>query len=230
MQAVPLDVWKQCQNIIAECQKNGLQTFLLKYYVDNYKDYLKNFFKTFWLAFLEEAKSVGVEPATHHVLIFKTIHILEERVQNWLANPLLNRLFTTKTEKKNFTNSLHKILYTSFSANVPLKFSYYLFNTFEFCFQIINDLYNKSLANSSLTIMLNSNIHLDSCTDFNSDGALCYCQSMQTGFFKFRNSLLKLGIFDQLCQDTIRRVIYNSIEKFIHKLSSGNLKIEICVF
>lgn len=119
--------------------------------------------------------------------------------------------------KDEFVKKLHDIFYTSFTADMPLIFTNFLLNTFAFCFKVFD-------SNQVNKFKIEEKVQIDTSKcivcEYKKE-SVCYCDNLATSFETFLNILRRLGIFNSLCADIIRSVIYTSIEKHIYDLCKG---------
>lgn len=199
-------------------------------YTENYRQCLGHVFDRFWQEFLESIIPDKANVNAHHRHIFSQINKLYLAVQKWYSNPFIDLMFTSTevadtSPKREYIDQLHNILYASFIAEMPLAFSNFLLNTFSFSFDVFDKINQRSKDSNRDSHLKNVTNFTCSDCDYNSEkysSPLCYCDTIQTGFIRFRNILRNLGIFQRLCGDVIRSVIFTCIEKHIHHLCAGN--------
>lgn len=241
MENLPFDFWDQCRPIVNDLRHDpDMYCLIQELYIENYRDYLGKVFDEFWLRFMQKAKPEKKNVSAHHRVVFFLVEYLETMVLKWLSNPFIDLLFVSKLEhdanakerKQAFVEKLQGILYTSFIADMPLTFSNFLLNTFSFSFKVFDFLNHNFKSHISAGKNLSMKKRLLDCLEslecgFNGDesdsNSECYCVTVCKGFYIFRNTLRELGIFDRLCEDIIRSVIFTSIEKHIYHLCEGML-------
>lgn len=204
-------------------------------YVENFRTFLCTIFESsprqVWCEFKSD-EMTKKNSNSHHVHIFKLVQSLHElHVGKWLNNPFIDLMFASndqnevglEPEKRQYVAHLQDILYSAFIAEMPLAFNNFLLNTFTFCFKVFDHINQNYKGNMDDEKIPNED---ELCADcgWNSQDApseSCWCISLRTGFIAFRNTLKGLGMFDRLCEDIIRSVIFTCIEKYIHCLCEG---------
>lgn len=228
--------WEQCKLAMTDIKADEeLFNLMQELYVEHFGAFLCTIFESsptqIWCQFKSD-KKIKKNPNSQHVHIFKLVQSLHElHVGKWLNNPFIDLMFAStdqndvhlQTEKRQYIAHLQDILYSAFIAEMPLAFNNFLLNTFTFCFKVfdhINQTYKGNMDDEK--IPNEEELCADcgwNCKDAPNES--CWCISLRTGFIAFRNTLKGLGMFDRLCEDIIRSVIFTCIEKYIHHLCEG---------
>lgn len=207
------ETWCKCLEIVSDFG-NDCDYFVIfqEYYVDQYTRYLNLVFDNFWSKY-EEIFDKKIANSCHHRCVFLLADNLNVLVSDWTKNELIDQLFSEKLDnsKVHFVKNLHDILYTIFSADMPLIFNSFLLETFSFSFKLFDSLIN----NEKKLLIQEQSLNQE-------DLSLC-CENDAKSFQTFLNILRGLGIFNVLCDDIIRSVVYTSIEKHIYTLCKGNI-------
>lgn len=232
---IQVSFWETCKLAMTDIKADEeLFTLVQELYVEHFRAFLGTIFESprqIWCEFRSD-KMAKNSPNSQHIHIFKLVQSLHElHVGKWLNNPFIDLMFASneqsdahlQTEKRQYIARLQDILYSAFIAEMPNAFNNFLLNTFTFCFKVfdhINQNYKENMDDEK--ILNEEELCADcgwNCNDFPS--GCCWCISLRTGFIAFRNTLKGLGMFDRLCEDIIRSVIFTCIEKYIDRLCKG---------
>lgn len=225
-----VDFWEQCKSAMVDIKADEeLFTLMQELYIENFCAYLSTVFESspskIWGEF-RNCEMTSKNPNSQHLHLFKLVQTLYElHIGKWLNNPFIDLMFAgDNSAQRQYMARLQDVLYSAFIAEMPLKFNNFLLNTFTFCFKVFDHInqsykenteYENSANESKLCVDCGWNNELDPREN-------CWCISLRAGFIAFRNTLQGLGMFDRLCEDIIRSVIFTSIEKYIYHLCEGN--------
>lgn len=213
----------KCIKIIKELREDSEMDKLVKdFFREQWCNFLNKFLSDYWETFLETIKNQLDLTRAHQKYIFRFAKTIDGLISKWSYNIFTNNLFDDSADgavaMKKFVEGLEKDLYTALIADMPVEFSYCLLNTFIFSFEVFNNLYVTRHEQTFGQLLLERH---ELCKSSQADLDSCFCQIMKKGFFDFRNSLRRAGLFDLLCADVIKSVLYTCIEKYIVKLCEG---------
>lgn len=226
MENLPLDFSEKCIESLKDVDYNEeFIQFLEDLYLNHFRKYLNDIFRNFWPQFCFDVEDDKKNSNGHHRHVFSIIEKLNSKFCKWFENSFLDVLYSPDRNMNMsivishrhalFIEKLKQILYSTMIAEMPLTFNNFVLNTFSFSFKVFEFLNSKNRKDVNDSIEV-SCLGCEYPNDSNEND--CYCISMRIGFIHFRNSLRNLGLFDRLCMDIIRSVVFTSIEKYIFDL------------